>query len=814
MKSRHLLILVVGLLVGLLSVSAGLAALPLDRSGTVTPDSPFIWLGATASGANTEYSAAAGEPCGKTPLDYCDVTLIHVNVDPSYWDTHGGGVMIRLHSYFPSPASDFDLYIYQSDASGARGALVGSSPNFPGEEESFTIQRASGYYLVQVVYFAVTESRYTGQAQFVSHAQTPPDVDSPAGLQEVLASDPALGFRSHSEPHIAQSPLHPDILVAGSKMYNRDPDSLPEYEFKIGTYVSFDGGQTWTDLGQLGVCPPEQAPPSSWPNNTCYPDEDPNRGGTGPEDDNDPRGNGDFGEEYITSDIWIHMDDEGNAYAMVLDAPPFPSGVGWGMSLHIWESVSPEDLVSGETWSERIPINFYPDEPPRDTLGFLDDKNTFAINNAGPDGDGETGTMIACWGQNISAATKQLTVCKRSVDGGRTWPGEPVPISPPTQQLVIGVHVVADPNDPDTFYAVWLHYVPGLVGAADEYWVAKTINGGLTWLPPVLAAQVNGIPRQFPGQSFRNLSIPIMAAGPAGELYIAYADYRAAPQPGDIDGRQADIMVIRSTNGGLTWSAPASVNQDNTNADQFQPYVAVSPDGEVVVSYFDRRHDPENFFIDTFLSRSKDEGETFADTRLSHDMWDPSINPPVSGSGDFIGDYQGLVVDRCFIIPFVNDTHLANNPGRDADFDAELPRSIYQEVFSWRVPTGNCPSAVTLQVTGGGEVPGSAAESSATFGINVRSDGSSISGRVRVFDQGTGAEIQSESLASISRDGNRVTILGTCSINGGMAQSCEVQAVDNGEPGRGQDQFFIKVGLAGSLYSAGGTLERGNVQVK
>ena len=89
MKSRHLLILVVGLLVGLLSVSAGLAALPPDRSGTVTPDAPFIWEGAMASGANTEYSAAAGEPCGKTPLDYCDITLIHVNVDPSYWDTHG-----------------------------------------------------------------------------------------------------------------------------------------------------------------------------------------------------------------------------------------------------------------------------------------------------------------------------------------------------------------------------------------------------------------------------------------------------------------------------------------------------------------------------------------------------------------------------------------------------------------------------------------------------------------------------------------------------------------------------------------------------
>jgi hypothetical protein len=111
------------------------------------------------------------------------------------------------------------------------------------------------------------------------------------------------------------------------------------------------------------------------------------------------------------------------------------------------------------------------------------------------------------------------------------------------------------------------------------------------------------------------------------------------------------------------------------------------------VSFFDRRLDrpappnhPGNFFIDTWLARSSDDGASWRETRVSHDSWDPSINPPISVSGQFIGDYQGLVADDCFAIPFVNDTHLANDPARDPDLDQGHPRSQFQEVFSWLVP--------------------------------------------------------------------------------------------------------------------------------
>jgi hypothetical protein len=156
---------------------------------------------------------------------------------------------------------------------------------------------------------------------------------------------------------------------------------------------------------------------------------------------------------------------------------------------------------------------------------------------------------------------------------------------------------------------------------------------------------------------------------------------------------QADIKLVSSFDGGTTWTAPKRVNKDLSNADQFQPYVRVTPRGQVNVSFFDRRLDepdppnhPGNFFIDTFLARSNNGGATWRETRVSHDSWDPSINPPISPSGEFIGDYQGLVADDCFAMPFVNDTHPANDPGRDPEFDRGLPRSPFQEIVTWRVP--------------------------------------------------------------------------------------------------------------------------------
>lgn len=685
---------------------------------TITPASgPQNWTGNLASGANANYNFSTGEPCNNHPnAESCDIFLLHVDIssDPTFWQNNGGGVEVAISNYVPNPASDFDMQAFVSDSNGTKTeTLAGSSGNLAGEPEQFTIPNADGYYLVQVAYFAVTASQYSGTIRFNTRASFPPDIDTPPGLQEVLASDlvdeDGLVWRSRSEMHIAQNPLNSSMFVAASKFYNKDPQSLAEYEFKIGTYVSFDRARSWIDLGQARVCDPTS--PGSWKptppgmtNHTCYPADDPNA-------DNE------FAEEYITSDPWVQWDDDGNAYLMVLDSPPYPTGLGWGMTLHKWYSVSPADVTSGDTWGPRIPINFYPNEPLPQQGVFLDDKNTFAVNNAGPDNQTpatQTNSIVACWGLNIDPAIRQHQTCKLSVgpDSGTVWGGDTTErVISQEEQLNIGTHVVADPFDPGTFYATWLRYDTTVPGEGFPAFMDfnKTINATnpntWAWGVRTVISPLDDIPRQFPGQSFRNLSIPIMAAGlrrpPLNltELYVTWAEMRPV---GSGPLSEAEIVLVRSDDAGTTWTglgtSPKVVNGPDSSRDQFQPYVAITPLGQVNVIYFDRRHDPSNFFVDTFLSRSNDRGVTFSDHRLSHDATSPEFNAPVSGSGLFFGDYQGLVVDNCFAYPFVNDTHLANDAFldprpeiRDPDFDHGLPASgspgtEFQQAIGWRVP--------------------------------------------------------------------------------------------------------------------------------
>jgi hypothetical protein len=63
------------------------------------------------------------------------------------------------------------------------------------------------------------------------------------------------------------------------------------------------------------------------------------------------------------------------------------------------------------------------------------------------------------------------------------------------------------------------------------------------------------------------------------------------------------------------------------------------------------------------------------------------VNPPTSASGEFIGDYQGLVADDKVAIPFWNDTQAANRAKGAKGF------SPWQEVYAARIPNnvgGRC----------------------------------------------------------------------------------------------------------------------------
>ena len=105
----------------------------------------------------------------------------------------------------------------------------------------------------------------------------------------------------------------------------------------------------------------------------------------------------------------------------------------------------------------------------------------------------------------------------------------------------------------------------------------------------------------------------------------------------------ADVFIVKSIDGGLTWSPPLRVNQDDlaNGKDQWFPFVAVTSDGRVDVVFYDRRDDQFNRLTHVYLARSGDGGITWTDARVS-DV--PSNMNWAFEDGLFIGDYQVLFI--------------------------------------------------------------------------------------------------------------------------------------------------------------------------
>ncbi|NIQ30473.1 MAG: glycosyl hydrolase, partial [Acidobacteria bacterium] len=118
-----------------------------------------------------------------------------------------------------------------------------------------------------------------------------------------------------------------------------------------------------------------------------------------------------------------------------------------------------------------------------------------------------------------------------------------------------------------------------------------------------------------------------------GTVYINWADLR---NNDGLDG-DADIFISRSTDGGVSWSAPLRVNQDpvGNDRDQFFTWMSVDPvDGSVNVIYYDRR-DGDGRGVHVYLARSTDGGRSFVERRISAEAFEPVPDR-------FFGDYNGI----------------------------------------------------------------------------------------------------------------------------------------------------------------------------
>ena len=110
-------------------------------------------------------------------------------------------------------------------------------------------------------------------------------------------------------------------------------------------------------------------------------------------------------------------------------------------------------------------------------------------------------------------------------------------------------------------------------------------------------------------------------------------------------GTQMRVIVIHSADGGTTWSKPVPVAPPTETHDQFFPWLSISPNGLVGVSWFDRRNDPANISYQAYAAISSDGGESF---QQNVQLTTAFSNPDNSGYAqgvNFLGHYSGNTWD-------------------------------------------------------------------------------------------------------------------------------------------------------------------------
>ncbi|HZQ62925.1 MAG TPA: sialidase family protein [Casimicrobiaceae bacterium] len=150
---------------------------------------------------------------------------------------------------------------------------------------------------------------------------------------------------------------------------------------------------------------------------------------------------------------------------------------------------------------------------------------------------------IGLTGPTFGANAVDAVLVSRSSDGGRTW-GLPVTLMRDARTSFDDKEsITADPTDSRFVYAVWDRLAQA--GGAPA-WFARTADGGLTW-EPARSIYDPGMP----SQTLNNQVVVL----PDGTLidFLTQFDTDAA------NNTTARFATIRSTDHGLTWSAPAFI---------------------------------------------------------------------------------------------------------------------------------------------------------------------------------------------------------------------------------------------------------------
>jgi hypothetical protein len=464
------------------------------------------------------------------------------------------------------------------------------------------------YAEMSVIGWAAEGAVFCADASVATPSATGPVVATGAtpfvvGCDGVAASG-AVYANTEVEPYLSIDPRAPDHFIG---VWQQDRWSSGGARGLL-TGVSFDGGRSWQRTeATLTRC----------------------SGGSAAAGGNYPRG----------SDPWVTFTPEGRAFQSAISFAG--NTLAPGSSGGVLVSRSQDGGVS---WEPPVALI-------ADGSQFFDDKDSITADRT----DGRY--VYAVW-DRISAAPDGPSWFARTTNGGDSWEPARIIYDPGVSHQTLNnqIVVLSDGMLLDFFSELTLQNgrtVSALLG------LVRSTDKGATWSPRIKIADIASVGTTDPetGTEVRDASgLGHFAADRQGRVFAVWQDSR--PTAGARDA----IVMSSSTDDGLSWSAPVTVNA-NTGVQAFIPSVAVALDGTIGVTYYDFRSntaDPTALLTDYWLARSGD-GVNWSEVHLDG-PFDLATAP--NAEGLFLGDYESLQTAGTSFVAFFAHTNSGNIANR------------------------------------------------------------------------------------------------------------------------------------------------------
>jgi len=418
-----------------------------------------------------------------------------------------------------------------------------------------------------------------------------------AGCDGTLATG-VLYRGSEVEPMVARDPANLDRLIGVWQQDRWSDGGAPAHI----TGVSSDGGRTWTR--------------TSAPLSRCS-------GGNAANGGNYPR----------VSDPWVTFAPDGTAYQ---------SAIAFGGELFQTNSFG-AILVSrsgdgGRTWEAATTLK-------SDGSDAFNDKDSITADPT------NASFVYATWDRLTGGENGPgPTWFARTTDAGTSWePARPV-YDPGGNNSTLNNQIVVLPDG--TLVLFFSEF--DTVGATTTVLLRaiRSSDKGLTWSAPVTIAQALARGASVPetGTPIRDsANLGSIALAPNGALVVVWQDARFS------GGARDGIAFSKSSDGGMTWSAPVAINAA-PGVQAMLPTVAVRDDGMIGVTYYDfRNHAPgaATLATDYWLTASID-GLTWSESHVAGPF--DFLAAPFA-EGLFLGDYEALTSVGTTFVAFYATTN-------------------------------------------------------------------------------------------------------------------------------------------------------------